>query len=84
MTEPVREPDALEPLRSAGAPRLDPVRWRYLELLAQRLQGQPEAVRRRLEARLAQGLEAMRERVALAQPVAPEATARRARRKAGP
>lgn len=66
----------MEALRSAGAPRLDPVRWRYLELLAQRMEGQPEAVRSRLQERLAQGLEAMRERVAQAQPAAPVAKAR--------
>jgi hypothetical protein len=43
-------------LRLSGAHRLEPVRFHYLELLAQRAQTQPERVRRILEARLAQAL----------------------------
>ncbi len=42
----------LDALRNEGAWRLDPVRWRYIESLARRLPGQPEAVRRLLQDKL--------------------------------
>jgi hypothetical protein len=49
---------ALNLLRERGAPQADPVRFRFIEALARRAEGQPEAVRRRLEAKLAQAIDA--------------------------
>lgn len=46
----------LEALRAAGADRHDPVRFRYLEVLAGRLAGQPPAVQQLLQRRLQQAL----------------------------
>lgn len=48
----------LAALREDGAWRFQPARWRALETLARRLEGQPEGVRLRLQERLAQGLQA--------------------------
>ena len=47
MSEP-----SLESLRAEGAQHLDPVRFRYLEVLDERLLLQPPAVRQVLERRL--------------------------------
>jgi hypothetical protein len=44
-------------LRDDGTWRCDPVRFRYLDALAQRLQGQPAAVQQRLQPRLAAALD---------------------------
>ncbi len=53
-------PDPMQPLldalRQDGAWRLDPVRFRYIEALARRLAGQPEAVRRLLQDKLRQAV----------------------------
>jgi hypothetical protein len=46
----------LESLRSEGAGRLDPARFRFLEALSRRLPGQTEPVRRLLEDKLQVGL----------------------------
>lgn len=46
----------LEALRAEGADRRDPVRFRYLEVLAARLPGQPPAVQQLLQRRLQQAL----------------------------
>jgi hypothetical protein len=46
----------IESLRRDGAWRIDPVRFRYLEALAERIPGQPDAVRRLLESKLQAGL----------------------------
>lgn len=46
----------LAALRLQGAHRFDPVRFHYLEVLAQRAQGQPERVQKLLQARLAHAL----------------------------
>lgn len=43
-------------LRSEGASRLDPARFRYLEALARRMDGSPQAVRTQLEKTLAQAV----------------------------
>lgn len=48
---------ALEALRRDGMGRVDPVRLRHMELIAQRLPQQTEAVRRVLEARLRRWLD---------------------------
>jgi hypothetical protein len=60
---PVLPPDgeaallsSLQSLRSEGARHLDPVRFRYVELLARRMQVAPDAVRRILHGKLQQGL----------------------------
>ena len=51
-------------LREEGAPRCDPVRFRVLERLAQRLHGQPAAVQRLLQGRLQAALSEFAQRVA--------------------
>jgi hypothetical protein len=56
-------------LRRDGAWRIDPARFRYLEVLAERLPGQPDAVGRLLEAKLGAALADYAARFA-AQPVA--------------
>ncbi len=48
---------ALNALRERGAHRADPVRFRFIEALARRAEGQPEAVRRLLDAKLARALD---------------------------
>lgn len=80
MNEPVHSdvtyaaPDActdfntlIASLRTAGADRFDPVRLHYIEVLAQRAMTQRGSVKRMLDARLAQGLQALQERFELAQ-----------------
>jgi hypothetical protein len=57
-------------LRSEGTWRFDPLRFRYLESLAQRLQGQQPGVRRLLEQRLQVALAEFIERVAQRQDAA--------------
>ena len=54
-------------LRSAGAQRLDPVRFHYLEVLSGRLHAQPEAVRRILQGRLDAALAHYQDRLRLVQ-----------------
>ncbi|ART53084.1 hypothetical protein CBP34_17430 [Acidovorax carolinensis] len=61
MSEP-SEP-TLESLRADGADRHDPARFRYLEVLARRLSGQPPAVRQVLAVRLRAAVAAYAERV---------------------
>jgi hypothetical protein len=48
---------ALAALRERGAQRADPVRFRFIEALARRAEGQPEPVSRLLDARLAHALD---------------------------
>lgn len=48
----------LASLRDDGAWRFMPARWRTLQALARRLEGQPEGVRKVMQERLARGLEA--------------------------
>ncbi|ART49548.1 DUF2894 domain-containing protein [Acidovorax carolinensis] len=60
MSEP-SEP-TLESLRADGADRHDPARFRYLEVLARRLSGQPPAVRQVLAVRLRAAVAAYAER----------------------
>ena len=57
----------LAALRAAGAWRADPMRFRALEKLAERMHGQPEPVRRQLQCRLTAALD---ELVASPTPVA--------------
>lgn len=79
MSEPVSEPapevEALEALRRAGAERLDPLRFRYLQALAQRLQGQREPVRQLLAGRFATALAQYQEGLQQAQQAAGEEVA---------
>ncbi len=78
MTEPAANPppanpaEALAALRQQGADRIDPVRFHYLQALAQRAQTQPAPVRRMLDGKLAAALADYRQRVAQA-PHAPDA-----------
>lgn len=65
MSEPT-----LESLRAAGAQHCDPVRFRYLEVLAARLPGQPPAVQQVLAVRLQAAVEAYARR-AHAAPASP-------------
>lgn len=60
--EPSEPPWSLDALRREGAPRLDPVRFRYLEVLSQRLPTAPPAVQRILADKLDAGLKACAER----------------------
>lgn len=62
MSELPGEP-TLDALRAQGAHHHDPARFHYLEVLAQRLPGQPEAVQRVLAQRLQQALAAYALRV---------------------
>jgi hypothetical protein len=71
MSEPT-----LESLRADGAHHLDPVRFRYLEVLAQRLTAQPPAVRQLLEGRLQSAVADYAGRAAAAQPPVHTAVAR--------
>jgi hypothetical protein len=71
MSEPT-----LESLRAKGADRHDPVRYRYLEVMAERLQHQPLAVQQVLAQRLRQAVAAYAERaVAACEVSAPAAQA---------
>ncbi len=65
----------LAELRLAGADRHDPVTCHYLQVLLERAAGHQGEVRRLLDARLAQALQALRERFAQAQREATPATA---------
>lgn len=79
MTEPAANPppadaaEALATLRQQGADRIDPVRFHYLQALAQRAQAQPAPVRRMLDGKLAAALADYRQRSARA-PQASNAT----------
>ena len=66
----------LAALRIAGAHQCDPVRFHYLEALSSRVQTQPDAVRRILEARLRDALVQYVADVDVYQPVAPAHTSR--------
>ncbi|MCF8159516.1 MAG: DUF2894 domain-containing protein [Polaromonas sp.] len=66
----------LADLRLAGADHHDPVTCHYLQVLLERAAGQQGEVRRLLDARLMQALQALRERVEQAQREATPATAR--------
>lgn len=70
MSEPT-----LESLRAEGVDSLDPMRFHYLQILAARLPGQPEAVQRVLAQRLQLALGAYAERASLTS--APPCTAAR-------
>lgn len=59
---------ALAALRERGAHRADPVRFRFIEALARRAEGQPAAVRRLLDAKLTQALDEYQARYADALP----------------
>ncbi|RYF15170.1 MAG: DUF2894 domain-containing protein [Comamonadaceae bacterium] len=64
---------ALGELRRSGRSRADPVRFRYLEALAQRIPAQPEPLRELLQARF---LARLAEYAAHAEPAAPVAARR--------
>jgi hypothetical protein len=66
---------ALEALRRAGADRSDPVAFRRLDALARRIEGQPEGVRRLLEASLRRGLAALEARLGTSGAEAPSGQA---------
>lgn len=75
--DPGADPHAwLATLQAAGADRVDPVRWAYLQALARRLATRSGRARQLLEQRLQQGVQALQATtVAPAPPVAPpEAT----------
>ena len=67
---------SLESLRAEGAQHHDPVRFRYLEVLAGRLPAQPLAVRLVLAGRLHAALAGYAARARAAAPVPPPATPR--------
>lgn len=67
---------SLESLRAAGVHQYDPVRFRYLEVLAGRLPAQPPAVRQVLAGRLQAALADYATRARDAVPVPSPATAR--------
>lgn len=69
-------PPSLETLRNAGAQRLDPTRFHYMEQLSQRMQAQPPAVRRILEGKLNQALTDYGQRFRQAQLAASDEVAR--------
>src|SRR5687767_2172570 len=64
---------AVAALRERGAHRADPVRFRFIEALARRAEGQPPAVRQRLDATLARALAEYLERYG-GSPADPEPT----------
>lgn len=79
-TQPAQDaPHALharmDALRSCGAARFDPARFHFMEALWSRMSGQPEPVRRLLQARLKAALADYAERFAAAQPPADDASA---------
>jgi hypothetical protein len=67
----------LESLRTAGAWRFDPARFKYLEALSRRLPGQPEPVHRLLQETLHAALAEYAERFAQAQQAAVDEAVRR-------
>ena len=67
---------SLESLRAEGVQHHDPVRFRYLEVLAGRLPAQPPAVRQVLAGRLHAALADYAARARVAAPVPPPATPR--------
>lgn len=73
-----RAREQLHALRMNGAWRADPARFRMLEALAARVDAQPEAVRRLLEARLSAGVTEFIAHVAGTQPPMRKAAARAA------
>ncbi len=80
---PAASPDVdamIASLRAAGAGRFDPVRLHYIEALAKRAATHRGSVRRMLDARLAQAIEALKERFELARCDADDIVARNAER----
>lgn len=63
-------------LRTAGADRFDPVRWRFIEVMAERALAHHGSVKRMLDEKLAQALAALEERFELAQRDARQTAAR--------
>lgn len=53
----------LQSLREAGLPQRDPVRWHYIETLAQRMRTQPPEVQQLLQPKLAQALDELQQRL---------------------
>jgi hypothetical protein len=81
MSEPVQDLGAqMAGLRLAGAERYDPVTCHYLQVLLERAAGCQGEVRRLLDARLAQALQALQGRVQQAQREARPASASHERR----
>jgi hypothetical protein len=81
MNEPEASADfdaLIASLRAAGADRFDPVRVRYIEAMARRASAHQGSVKRLLDARLAQALAALKERLDLARCDARETVARSA------
>lgn len=78
MSEPglIDTPPTLAALRNAGAQRLDPARFHYMERLSERMQAQPPEVRRILEGKLNQALTDYGERFRQAQQAAGDEVAR--------
>ena len=70
VTDGEEAPLSLQSLRDEGAQHFDPVRFRYLEALAQRTAGAPDPVRRHLEGRLNTALADHAERFKQAQQAA--------------
>ena len=62
MAEPENHQVALDALRASGAAEHNPVRFAYLEALARRAAGQPEAVRQALLARISDAAEELTSR----------------------
>lgn len=59
---PIDTTGAIEALRARGAARFDPVRFRFIEALARRMAGQPDAAVHAIEHRLARALADFNER----------------------
>lgn len=68
MSNPASEQAAsrlarLQSLREAGVAQRDPVRWHYIETLAQRMGTQPPEVQQQLQPKLAQALDELQQRL---------------------
>lgn len=59
---------ALAALRARGAARFDPVRFRFIEALARRMAGQPDAAANAIQSRLARALADFNERLDRSEP----------------
>jgi hypothetical protein len=75
---------ALAALRESGADRIDPVRFHFLEALAQRAQSQPEAVALSLEQKLATLLTEYQARCQQAEKAAKAAAKKKAKKTTDP
>lgn len=62
----------IDSLRAAGTHRFDPVRWRYIEVLAERAVEHESSVKSMLDAKLTHALAVLKERFELAQSEAKE------------